>query len=133
MHSYRQTLSPPSSPLFLHSLLQSLKSWWIRHPVLPGSKFAIFWDLLVMVVIVVICLIYSYQVLRLHCQDIVDFVGHILPCSSDSCLLAYSSTSDLEGDPPSLSPSLLPTSLLKKLAHMLTVATGWMHQMDVQM
>jgi len=33
----------------------------------------------------------------------------------------------------SLPPSLPPTSLLKKLAHMLTVATGWMHQMDVPM
>lgn len=38
-----------------------LTKWWDAHPVLPGTKFSVAWDLILASTIILICLIYPYE------------------------------------------------------------------------
>lgn len=44
---------------FLFSL--RLRQWWDTHPVVPGTKFSVVWDLLLATVVILICLVYSFE------------------------------------------------------------------------
>ena len=37
------------------------RHWWATHPVIPGSKFSILWDMLLATVVILVCLVYSYE------------------------------------------------------------------------
>ena len=42
-------------------LLSRVQHWWNTHPVLPGTKFSVAWDLVLASAIILVCLIYPYQ------------------------------------------------------------------------
>lgn len=37
------------------------RQWWDTHPVVPGTKFSVVWDLLLATVVILICLVYSFE------------------------------------------------------------------------
>lgn len=47
-------------PSCLFSSLR-LQQWWDTHPVVPGTKFSVVWDFLLAMVVILICLVYSFQ------------------------------------------------------------------------
>ena len=58
-----------------------LSKWWSTHPVLPGAKFTIIWDFVVVLVTITIGWVYSYQVsptgilpcsMRICCHNIIE-------------------------------------------------------------
>lgn len=57
-HTYTETDGVPSC-VFLSSL--RLRQWWDTHPVVPGTKFSVVWDLLLATVVILICLVYSFE------------------------------------------------------------------------
>ncbi len=68
-------MSPPNP-----SFLQSFQRWWKGHVVIPGSKFASTWELVVVVVTISVCWLYSYQAGFSHFNPSVGYGGSILGC-----------------------------------------------------
>ncbi len=62
------------------SFLHSVQSWWKDHLVIPGSKFASAWELVVVVVSTMICWLYSYQAGFSHFKPSVSYGGSTLGC-----------------------------------------------------
>lgn len=44
------------------SYVRSLCSLWMNFSVVPGTKFAIFWELLIIAVVLIVAWVYSYEV-----------------------------------------------------------------------
>ena len=49
-------------PVSVCNCIRSLCSLWKNFSVIPGTKFAIIWELLIIAVILVVAWIYSYEV-----------------------------------------------------------------------
>ena len=64
--------------LFSPSILKLVKRWWKSSTVIPGSKFATFWELLVVAMTIFICWLYSYQAGFSHFRPSVSYGGSVL-------------------------------------------------------
>ena len=53
-------------PICLCSCFRSLCSLWKSFSVVPGTKFAIIWELLIIAVILIVAWVYSYEVSTQH-------------------------------------------------------------------
>ena len=49
-------------PMFVCNCIRSLCSLWKNFSVVPGTKFAIIWELLIIAVILIVAWVYSYEV-----------------------------------------------------------------------
>ena len=49
-------------PMLVCSCIRSLCSLWTNFSIIPGTKFAIIWELLIIAVVLIVAWVYSYEV-----------------------------------------------------------------------